>query len=114
MKKPIKAVIVGGVLGVTGVLAGCAGNQANTTPPAAQAETIKVVKCLGIALKGHNDCGSTDGRHDCSGKATKDLDPTEWVYVPDGPLCKKWGGTEMVKDGAVVSKQKPAQNFLAQ
>lgn len=74
--------------------------------------TITVVKCVGIAMKGHNDCGSLDGRHDCSGKATKDLDPTEWVYVPDGPLCEKWGGTKLVKDGNVVKKQKPAKDFI--
>ncbi len=49
-----------------------------------------MVKCLGIALKGRNDCGSTDGRHTCAGQAHQNLDPTEWVYVPDGPLCEKW------------------------
>ncbi len=83
--------------------------------PAAAADDgkITVVKCLGVALKGHNDCGSTDGRHDCSGKATVDLDPTEWIYVPEGPLCEKWGGKHMVKEGKVVKKRKPAGDFIS-
>jgi len=114
MNAKVKMMIVGGVLGASGALVGCAGNQSSDSFPVASApQTVTVVKCLGIALKGHNDCGSTDGRHDCSGQATKDLDPTEWVYVPDGPLCEKWGGTKMVKNGEVVSKQKPASDFLA-
>ena len=109
MKKTTTLWIAGGILGMTGALAGCAGS----TPDApAASDTVTVVKCLGIALKGHNDCGSTDGRHDCSGQATRDLDPTEWVYVPEGPLCEKWGGTKMVQDGKVVMKQKPASAFL--
>lgn len=58
-------------------------------------------KCTGIAKKGKNDCGSTDGRHDCAGKADKDSDPTEWVYVPKGTCEKIVGGT--------VYKIKPAK-----
>lgn len=86
---------------------------ANATTATANADDkVTVVKCLGIALKGHNDCGSTDGRHDCSGKADKNLDPTEWVYVPEGPLCEKWGGTKMMKDGEVVKKQKNRGDFI--
>jgi len=49
-------------------------------------------KCAGIAKKGKNDCGSTDSRHKCSGKAEKDSDPTEWVYVPQGTCDKIVGG----------------------
>lgn len=98
------------------LLAGCAGGQAEPDAPAVggagTGDTITVVKCVGIAMKGHNDCGSLDGSHDCSGKATQDLDPNEWVYVPDGPLCEKWGGTKLVKDGAVLKKEKPAKDFI--
>ena len=90
-----------------------------TTSMSAQADKhkssdkITVVKCLGIAKAGHNDCGSTDGRHTCSGKATKNLDPTEWAYLPDGPLCEDLGGKKMVKKGKIVKKQKPKKDFLA-
>lgn len=99
-----------GAIGMATLLGACATPSASAT--AEKAETITVVKCLGIALKGHNDCGSTDGRHACSGMATKDLDPTEWVYVPEGPLCEKWGGQKMVKDGAIVKKEKPMKDFI--
>lgn len=49
-------------------------------------------KCAGIAKAGKNDCGSLDGKHDCAGKATKDNDPNEWVYVPEGTCEKIVGG----------------------
>ena len=39
-----------------------------------------------------NDCGSLDGKHDCSGQAATDGDPTEWVYVPEGTCTKIVGG----------------------
>ena len=51
-------------------------------------------KCAGVAKAGKNDCGSLDGKHDCSGKATKDIDPKEWVYVPEG-TCEKIVGGEV-------------------
>ncbi len=51
-----------------------------------------VEKCLGVAAKGQNDCGSKDGAHGCGGKAKTDRDPNEWVYTPEG-LCAKLGGT---------------------
>lgn len=53
-------------------------------------------KCTGIAKQGKNDCGSTDGRHSCAGKAEKDNDPTEWVYVPKG-TCEKIVGGKVYK-----------------
>ena len=49
-------------------------------------------KCAGISKAAKNDCGSTDGRHNCGGKASKDSDPTEWVYVPKGTCDKIVGG----------------------
>jgi len=49
-------------------------------------------KCLGVAKAGANDCGSTDGAHGCAGQATKDADPKEWIYVPEGTCEKIVGG----------------------
>jgi uncharacterized membrane protein len=43
-------------------------------------------KCAGIVKAGQNDCGTS--KHGCSGKATKDADPEEWIYVPEG-TCQK-------------------------
>ena len=50
-------------------------------------------KCYGVVKAGKNDCGAADKSHDCSGKATKDADPNEWVYVPKGLCDKLVGGT---------------------
>jgi uncharacterized membrane protein len=96
--------------GLLGLTASCVTESAKTT--VTPKGTITVVKCLGVAKAGHNDCGSTDGRHKCGGLATKDLDPTEWKYLPDGPLCEAMGGTKMVKKGEVVKKQKPSAKFF--
>ena len=56
-----------------------------------------IVKCKGIAKKGKNDCGANG--HGCSGKATEDNDPNEWIYVPEG-VCEKITG------GVVLKKKK--------
>ncbi len=69
---------------------------AQAVPP--QPETWE--KCAGVAQTGKNDCGALDGSHACSGKATHDNDPNEWVYVPKG-TCEKIGG--------VVKGEKPAK-----
>lgn len=58
-------------------------------------------KCSGIAKAGMNDCGSLDGKHGCSGQATRDNDDQEWVYVPKGTCTKITGGS--------VAKIKPAK-----
>lgn len=58
-------------------------------------------KCAGIAKKGNNDCGALNGKHSCSGQASYDNDPNEWVYVPQGTCTKIVGG--------VVAKIKPAK-----
>jgi uncharacterized membrane protein len=55
-------------------------------------------KCAGIAKKGQNDCGANG--HDCSGKAVKDNDPNEWVYVPEG-VCEKITGAKVFKKKVV-------------
>lgn len=49
-------------------------------------------KCAGIAKTGKNDCGTS--AHDCAGKAQKDGDPDEWVYVPAG-VCEKIAGAKV-------------------
>jgi uncharacterized membrane protein len=52
-------------------------------------------KCAGIAKKGQNDCGATDGSHACAGQATEDSSSVEWVYVPEG-TCEKIVGGKVV------------------
>jgi uncharacterized membrane protein len=47
-------------------------------------------KCQGVAKAGMNDCGTS--KHSCAGQATKDGDPEEWVYVPEGTCSKIVGG----------------------
>lgn len=49
-------------------------------------------KCAGIVKAGMNDCGT--GGHACSGQASKDGDPEEWIYVPEG-TCKKIAGATL-------------------
>ena len=53
-----------------------------------------LVKCKGIVKKGQNDCGANG--HACAGKAAKDNDPNEWIYVPEG-VCKKITGGVVLK-----------------
>lgn len=65
-------------------------------------------KCAGISLAGQNDCGSTDGRHTCSGLATKDNDPTEWIYLPAGACAKITGGKVVGKKPAKTAAAEPA------
>jgi uncharacterized membrane protein len=71
--------------------------QAQAVPDAPKAWE----KCAGVAKKGMNDCGALDGKHDCAGQATKDSDPQEWVYTPEGTCTKIVGGK--------VAKVKPAK-----
>ena len=59
-------------------------------------------KCAGIAKSGMNDCGALDGKHGCAGQASKNNDPQEWVYVPQGTCAKITGGK--------VAKVKPAKS----
>ena len=66
-------------------------------------------KCYGVAKAGQNDCGSSDGRHGCSGKATKDYDKTEWKYVKTGTcekmqMAMKKAGSAKEKAGNVKEK----------
>lgn len=78
--------------GIIAVSMGLAASDAQAAPDAPK----KWEKCAGIAKTGKNDCSSTDGRHDCSGEAAKDNDPTEWVYVPEGS-CEKIAGGKVIQ-----------------
>lgn len=60
-------------------------------------------KCQGVAAKGMNDCGAN--KHGCGGKAEKDNDPNEWIWVPAG-TCKKIAGGS-VKDAPKPVKDAP-------
>ncbi len=57
---------------------------------AAKGTTIE--KCAGVAKAAKNDCGTST--HDCAGKAAKNDDPEEWVYVPSG-VCEKLAGAKL-------------------
>lgn len=79
----IKSTIVG-VMAAGAMLA----SQANAVPD----QPKEWEKCAGIAKKGMNDCGATDGKHGCAGHAKMDNLDTEWVYVPKGTCTKITGG----------------------
>lgn len=82
------------------VTAACVGIGLSTLAIAAPKWAKKgdtIVKCKGVARKGKNDCGANN--HACSGKATKDRDPNEWIYVPKGVCEKIAGGVVLVEKG---------------
>ncbi len=77
---------------LTGVLAlGVTTTYIATTSEEAVAGKPGMEKCAGIVKAGLNDCGTS--KHDCSGKATVDGDPEEWIYVPAGTCEKIMGAT---------------------
>ena len=60
-------------------------------------------KCAGIVKAGLNDCGTST--HDCSGQATVDNDPEEWIYVPAG-TCEKIVGATLKQAAEPVEESK--------
>ena len=62
---------------------------ASVAVPTAFAKDADTEKCLGVAKKGQNDCGTAT--HSCAGQSTKDNDPGEWKRVAKG-TCEKLGG----------------------
>ena len=46
-------------------------------------------QCYGVAKAGENNCGTP--KHACATLSTRDNDPAEWKYVPQG-TCKTLGG----------------------
>ncbi|PWQ97966.1 DUF2282 domain-containing protein [Leucothrix pacifica] len=64
-----------------------------------------VVKCVGAAKGGENDCGALDGSHDCAGLSPKseDYSMNEWIYTSLQECAEHENGHFMMKgkDGAV-------------
>ena len=65
-----------------------------------------VVKCVGAAKGGENDCGALDGSHDCAGLGPKseDYSLNEWVYSTLEECAQHENGHFMVKnkDGKIA------------
>ncbi len=80
-----------------------------STAMAVPAAPTQWEKCAGIAKAGLNDCGSLDGAHACSGKAVRDNDPKEWVYVPSGTCAKIVGGSVAAVKPAAKSVSTPGK-----
>lgn len=70
-------------------------------PAAAQSKGKE--KCFGVAKAGQNDCASLSGSHGCSGEASEDNLPDEWVYVPSG-TCKNLKGMTAEEAKAAMKK----------
>jgi len=64
-----------------------------------------VVKCVGAALGGENDCGALDGSHGCAGLSPAGVDHSdnEWVYLTLDECANHPSGKFLMKD----SKGKP-------
>ncbi|MGV6859861.1 MAG: BufA1 family periplasmic bufferin-type metallophore [bacterium] len=77
-------------LTTTSALAGVLALGLAATSGSAVAGKPGFEKCQGIAKASMNDCGTS--KHACAGKASKDGDPEEWVYVPEGTCNKIVGG----------------------
>ena len=65
-----------------------------------------VVKCVGAAKGGENDCGALDGSHDCAGLGPKNEDYSlnEWVYMTLDQCAEHENGHFMMKnsDGKIA------------
>ncbi len=59
-----------------------------------------VVKCVGAAMGGENDCGAVDGSHSCAGMSPADEDNSdnEWVYMTLSECADHPNGKFLVKD----------------
>jgi uncharacterized membrane protein len=76
---------------ITSIIAATAGLGLISNPSKAIASP-KMEKCYGIVKAGKNDCHDIKGSHSCAGKATKDADGKEWVYLPKGACERIVGG----------------------
>ncbi|MCH9644841.1 MAG: DUF2282 domain-containing protein [Gammaproteobacteria bacterium] len=81
-KKLFKSVLIG--------VATTAAISVTAQSEAAKPTKLKIEKCYGISKKGQNECGNS--KHNCAGKAKKDLDPTEWIYTLKGNCGRITGG----------------------
>ena len=93
VKKTAVNSTVAGILALGAVTAASTAQAAPDQPKAWE-------KCLGIAKAGMNDCPSMDGKHGCAGQSTKDNDPGDWIYVPEGTCTKIVGGAVGGKEPA--------------
>jgi len=59
-----------------------------------------VVKCVGAAIGGENDCGALDGSHACAGlsEVGDDNSDNEWVYLTLNECADHPNGKFMFKD----------------
>jgi|GEM_PF-2344599 len=77
-----------------------------------------VVKCVGAAKGGENDCGAVDGSHDCAGLGPADIDDSdnEWIYLSLSDCAEHPNGKFMVKgkDGPVVMSKTEFQFKLVE
>ena len=72
-----------------------------------------VVKCVGAAKGGENDCGALDGSHSCAGQSAANVDHSmsEWVYLTLAECAEHPNGHFLVKnkDGATVMSKSEFQ-----
>lgn len=72
-----------------------------------------VVKCVGVAKGGENDCGAIDGSHSCAGQspASVDFSDNEWAYTTLEECANNPKGKFLMKtaDGAQVLSKKEFQ-----
>lgn len=65
-----------------------------------------VVKCVGAAKGGENDCGALDGSHPCAGQSDPgtDFSKNEWVYLTIDQCAKHPKGMFLMKgeDGPLL------------
>jgi len=70
------------------------------------AEGDFVVKCVGAAKGGENDCGALDGSHACAGLSDSNIDNSdnEWIYLTLDQCADHPNGKFLVKgdDGPTV------------
>lgn len=58
--------------------------------PASAADKPKGERCYGVAKAGNNDCQTAASA--CAGSAKQDVDPTAFIYLPEGTCDKITGG----------------------
>ena len=84
LKKSAQALIISTLAlgGANAIASGAIKTKKASSFPASVKSPIPgevIVKCAGIAKKGKNHCGANG--HTCGGKAKKDFDKNEWIYV---------------------------------
>ncbi len=85
-----KSLLTAALLGILSTAPVSSALAANADDSAAPADTEK---CYGVAAKGKNDCKAPSAGHDCKGKAKKDNEDADWVYLKKGE-CEKVAGGE--------------------